>query len=148
MKIRDIRQCFFVKKQLLSRIRYVMKISVVLLTGVFLSISTMAFPQRVTVKLKNAPLKDFFETLQKQVDVALLFSENIVNHKRISINEKDIQLKDLLERELPKHQLDFKEFNGQITIVPSSKKTIKKESIKSTVDVQENITIKGRVFNI
>ncbi len=147
MKIRYTRQCFFVEKQLLSRIRYIMRISAVLFTGVFLSISTMAYPQRVSVNLKNAPLKVFFEELQKQVDVALLFSENIVSHKRISIHEKDIQLKDLLEKELPKYQLDYKEFNGQITIVPSNKKTTEKRAIKPTIAIQENITIKGRVFN-
>lgn len=146
MKIRYTGQFFCLENRLLHRFRYIMRVTVAVLTGVFLSISTMAYPQRVTVKLKNATLKTFFEELQKQVDVALLFSENIVADKRITIHEKNVQLADLLEKELPKHQLGFKEFNGQITIVPTER--VVEKSTRSPVEViQETITIKGRVFN-
>ena len=143
MKIRYTGQCFSVEKRLLSRIRYVMKITAVLLTGILLSVSTMAYPQRVSINVKNTTLKHLLEELQKQTDVALLFSENIVANKRVTIRENNIQLTDLLAKELPKHQLDFKSFNGQITIVP-----VERKITKPTVEIQENITIKGRVFNM
>ena len=148
MKIRYTGQCFSEEKRLLSRIRYVMKITAALFTGIFLSVSTMAYPQRVTVNLKNATLKTFFEELQKQTDVALLFSENIVANKKVTVRESNVQLTDLLAKELPKHQLSFKSFNGQITIVPVEKKaqTVSRSGV-TTSKVVENIVVKGRVFN-
>ena len=143
MKYRHIWQNFKDKCQL-SRIKSVMKVSVLFLTGILLSITTMAYPQRVTISLKNAPLKTFFEELQKQVDVALLFSENSIYQKKISIDEKDIQLKTLLSRELPKHDLAFIEFNGQITIVPNDTKP---KNIEKEKDIQDQVTVKGRIFD-
>lgn len=149
MKIRYTSQYFLLDEQLLSRIRYIMKITTVLITCTFLAISTMAYPQRVTVNLKNASLKTFFEEIQKQTDIALLFSENIVAHKKITIHEKNIRLADLLTKELPKYQLDFKTFNGQITIVPKDEKPTQDKTITATIptDKQEKVTVKGRIFN-
>lgn len=148
MKLRYIRQSILFEEHKLSRIKYIMKISTVLIIGLLTSISTMGYTQRVSVRLKNAPLKTLLEELQKQTDVALLFTENLIANKKVSLDIKDIKLTDLLNKELPKHSLDFKTFNGQITIIPLNDR--KSEKVKVEVEsksIQESITVKGRVFN-
>ena len=148
MKIRYISQCFSLDEQLLSRIRYIMKITTVLITCVLLSIVTMAYPQRITVNLKNASLKVFFEEIQKQTDIALLFPENIVVNKKITIHEKNMILIDLLEKELPKFNLDYKLFNGQITIFPRTEaKSIGTQNQPKNTE-QETVSVRGRIFNM
>lgn len=149
MKLRYIRQSFLFEENVLSRIRYVMQITTVLIIGLFMSISTMGYTQRVSINLKNVPLKTLLEELQKQTDVALLFSENLVANKRVSVHIKDIRLTDLLNKELPKHSLGYKSYNGQITIIPLNEKPAELERVKvEKVTEQETITVKGRVFNM
>lgn len=144
MKNKQAEQYTSARWRLPSKWSYSMKIGSLALTGIFLSISAVAFPQRVTVKMENATLKQFLEQVQTQVDVALLYSDQLVANKRITVNTKNRDFKELLSKELPKYHLTFKESDGQITIVPHSSyhKGADREEVR-----QEKITIKGRVFN-
>ncbi|MDR2281676.1 MAG: carboxypeptidase-like regulatory domain-containing protein, partial [Sphingobacterium sp.] len=144
MKKKQAEQYTSARWRLPSKWSYSMKIGSLALTGILISISAVAFPQRVTVKMENATLKQFLEKVQTQVEVALLYSDQLVANKRISVNTKDRDFKEVLSKELSKHHLTFKESDGQITIVPTS--TYGKETVSETIQ-QEKLTIKGRVFN-
>ncbi|WP_437918682.1 SusC/RagA family TonB-linked outer membrane protein [Sphingobacterium sp. LRF_L2] len=126
------------------QINYVMKITSVILTGLFISVAAVAYPQRVSIELKNKSLKQFFQELQKQVDVALLYSENQVFNKRISVVARHKELGVLLDEVLPKYQLDYRLSEGQLTIVPSKEKL---PELTAAISKQEKVSIRGRVFS-
>lgn len=145
MKKKQAEQYKSARWRLPSQWSYSMKIGTLALTGIFLSISAVAFPQRITIKMENATLKQFLERVQTQVDVALLYSDQLVANKRVSVNSKERDFKEVLSKELSKHQLTFRESDGQITIVPDA---TERQVVAREIEVrQEKVTIKGRVFN-
>ncbi|MGN5953759.1 TonB-dependent receptor [Sphingobacterium lactis] len=144
MKKKQAEQRFSARWRLPSKFVYSMKIGTLALTGILLTLSASAFSQRISIKLENAPLKQFLERIQNQVDVALLYSDQLVSNKRVSVNSKNIEFKELLARELKKHNLTFRESEGQITIIPSGRIN---EPTVIVSKQQEKISIKGRVFN-
>ncbi|KGE14482.1 TonB-dependent receptor [Sphingobacterium deserti] len=127
-----------------SKIKYVMKIISFILTGIFLSLAAKAYPQRVNIHMRDQSLKHFFQEIQKQVDVALLYSENLVANKRISVQATNKDLEKLLQEFLPTYQLDYRKTEGQITIVPSAKPLRRDAAARGK---QEMITVRGRVFS-
>lgn len=143
MKKKQAAQYTPARWRLPSQWSYSMKIGTLALTGIFLSISAVAFPQRVTIKMENATLKQFLEHVQKQVDVALLYSDQLIANKHITVNTKNRDFKEVLSKELSKHHLTFSESDGQITIVPNT--AYGKVAVETAQ--QDKITIKGRVFN-
>lgn len=127
-------------------IKSIMRLGTLILTGLMMSFSAIAYPQKVTVKMENGSLKRFLEALQEQVDVALLYPEKLVNHIKTSVYAEDEDFKKLLTQELTKHNLTFRESKGQITIIPRENKSpITNTSAKQMQ--QEQISVKGRVFN-
>ena len=63
-----------------------MKIGSLAITGVLLSVSALAFPQRITLKMKNVPVKNFLQSVQKQTDIALLYPDNLLADKRVNVD--------------------------------------------------------------
>ncbi|WP_164111570.1 MULTISPECIES: TonB-dependent receptor [Sphingobacterium] len=145
MKKKQAAQYMPARWRLPSQLSYSMKIGTLALTGIFLSISALAFPQRVTIKMENATLKQFLEHVQTQVDVALLYSDQLIANKRITVNTKNRDFKEVLSKELSKHHLTFKESDGQITIVPNSSYATSTDLLRSQ-EVQQH-TVTGVVRN-
>jgi len=112
----------------------------VLYTLLFLSISAKAFSQKVSVSLNNASLTTFFNILQKQTNIALLYNENLLENKQISIHAEGRELIALLKEELPRYGLSFREANGQITIIPETPRS-------AANTVQQGKQISGIVVN-
>ncbi|SEN22618.1 TonB-linked outer membrane protein, SusC/RagA family [bacterium A37T11] len=120
-----------------------------LLTAIFIGWEAMAFGQRVSVNLDRASMETFLTTLQQQTDVALLFNEQLVANKIVSVKAKDVDIKDLLKSELPKYGLSYRVSNNQITIIPAaqSEANIVSKIGDVTKQVQVLLSVKGRVFD-
>ncbi|WP_270087692.1 SusC/RagA family TonB-linked outer membrane protein [Sphingobacterium sp. SYP-B4668] len=131
-----------------AKLAYYMKVSGVLWTLMLLSLSSQAFSQKISVDLQNASFRAFLTVLQKQTRVALMYNDNLIKDKRISLRVEGILLEDLLKTELPKHGLSYSRKNNQITIVPHKIEgvaVIESIPVRNPV-IQEEIKIKGRVF--
>ncbi len=132
--------------QLLSpKIRYNMKIGSLAITGVLLSVSALAFPQRITLKMKNVPLKHFLQSVQKQTDIALLYPDNLLADKRVNVDLDKEELVPALRQVLRKFNLNISQGVGQITVIPGQGMGAA-NTLRSTA-VQEKVTVKGRIFN-
>src|SRR5699024_1846930 len=112
-----------------------------------ISSSVSAYSQKVSVNLKKARLKTFFVELQNQVDLAFLYHEELVAHKRISVSASDIELTTLLDRELPKYGLTYKKRNNQITVIPQETTTRSDNGISLSSRAQDTVSIQGKVVN-
>jgi len=130
--------------QLLSpKIRYNMKIGSLAITGVLLSVSALAFPQRITLKMKNVPLKHFLQSVQKQTDIALLYPDNLLADKRVNVDLDKEELVPALRQVLRKFNLNISQGVGQITVIPG-RGMAAANTLRSTA-VQEKVTVKGRI---
>lgn len=112
-----------------------------------ISSSVSAYSQKVSVNLKKARLKTFFVELQNQADLAFLYHEELVAHKRISVSASDIELTTLLDRELPKYGLTYKKRNNQITVIPQETTTRSDNGISLSSRAQDTVSIQGKVVN-
>jgi TonB-linked SusC/RagA family outer membrane protein len=148
MKNYQPRQHSFWRNCNVPQITSFMRIGTLILTGVMLSITAKSYPQKVTVKVKNGNLKQVLEVIQSQVDVALLYPENIVGRINTSLNVEQKEFREILSTELPKYDLSFTERKGQITIVPIEKSNSRR-TVPSTKEKNQQlqITVRGRVFS-
>lgn len=120
MNYKPIWQSIYLRMIRLPFIKQSMRILSVMTTLILMSIAVSAFSQKISVDVKRSSLKSFFKTIQDQIDVALLYSEKLVENKTITVAAKDTELTQLLADELPKHGLSFLRTDNQITIIPSS----------------------------
>lgn len=147
MNYKSIRQFIRALMMRLPVTKQNMRILTVLTTLVLISISVNAYSQKVSVSLKKSTLKSLFNSLQHQTDLALLYNENLIENKTISIQVKNKDLLELLDEELPKFGLAYQHTDGQITIIPATgdRVTTKREEIRKVQ--QEKVTVRGRIFD-
>ncbi|QQT26413.1 TonB-dependent receptor [Sphingobacterium spiritivorum] len=122
---------------------YYMKVTSLLTTLLFMTFAANAYSQRVSLKLSNVTFKVFLQSIQDQTNVALLYNDHLIENKRISVQANQVDLRELLKRELPKYGLDYTISGNQITLVPSAVS----RTVATETRSQEMIRIKGRVFN-
>ncbi len=96
-----------------------MKIAGILLLTVFLQISGATFSQNkiISIKVDNVSLPELFKVIQKQSDFDFFFTpETVPAEKRVSLNEKDSDINDVLKVALEDTNLDYKIVDTDIVI--------------------------------
>lgn len=147
MNYKSFWQLIYLKIMELPNIKQYMRILSVWTTLIFISLSVNAFSQKVTVDVKRTSLKSFFKTIQEQIDVAVLYNEQLIEGKSITTKAKDKDLSNLLNEVLPELDLDFTYNNKQITIIPAEHIVENKQTISQQKVQQERVTVRGRVFD-
>lgn len=127
-----------------SRIRkilLIMKLTTFILITVILHVSATSMAQKVTLKTKEASLTEVFDQIRTQTgyDFALT-TDALKDAKTVTINLKNVELKDALTEILKGQQLDFSLDNKIVVIKPKEVTVL--EKIK---DIFVNIDVRGRV---
>src|SRR5579859_4910963 len=76
----------------------VMKLTLLLLTATFVQVSAATFAQKVTLKVKNASIRQVFEKIQAETNYDFLYSaEDIKGTHKVTLNVADMPLKTALD---------------------------------------------------
>ncbi len=76
----------------------VMKLTLLLLTATFLQVSAATFAQKVTLKVKNASIRQVFEKIQAETNYDFLYSaEDLKGTHKVTLNVDDMPLKNALD---------------------------------------------------
>jgi type II secretory pathway component HofQ len=111
----------------------VMKLTLILLTVTFLQVSAATYAQKVTLKVKNATIKEVFEKIQAQTQYDFLYNaDDLKLAGPLNINLKDTPLKQALDQCFNGQPLTYSIENTTILISkkpvpvvrPAQKKTI------------------------
>jgi hypothetical protein len=120
-----------------------MKLIIVLMTTVFLQISTAAEAQKITLSEKNASLIKIFKEIRMQAGYDFFADLDLLQKaKPITINIKDASIEEVLKICLDNQNLDFT-ISDKIIVIKKKKIS---SGIKNTGDLpQDSIIFKGRV---
>src|SRR5438034_11115380 len=76
----------------------IMKLTAILLTGVFLQASAGGYSQTITLSIKNASLKKILQEITKQTNYNFLYSDQDLQKARtVSLDVKGATLRNVLE---------------------------------------------------
>jgi len=115
----------------------VMKLTLILLTATFLQVSAATYAQKVTLKVKNATIKEVFEKIQAQTSYDFLYNvDELKLSEPVTLNLKNLDLKQALDICFSHQPLTYSIENTSIIITKKPAAVIEKEAGK---------TITGRV---
>lgn len=99
------------------------------------------YSQNISVNIKNGKLTDLFDAIQKQTDYSIIYKDNLIDNRTLTLNATNKDIKDVLKEAFGKTGLNYRIYEKQITVLSSKAPNLIKES------VQDLYTIKGRVFD-
>jgi TonB-linked SusC/RagA family outer membrane protein len=115
----------------------IMKLTLFLITMAMLQAHAASFAQTVTLAHRNARLEKVFNDIRKQTGYTFLYTDEQLSHaKEISVQVKDIPLKDALDLCFRNQQLSYS-INGNTIIIK------RKEKEHTPAD----IPVKGKVLD-
>ena len=136
----------WIPKQLLR----VMKLTIILMTVVFVQVSASSYGQRVTYEKENATLKEIFTQIRKQTGYDVLFDvKTIEGAKPIDVSFKNATLSSVLEQSVKNQNLTYTIDDETIVVKPAPAKvfqpTVKvvQKLVKGTVTDTAGITLAG-----
>lgn len=104
-------------RRVLCKILLVMKITTILLFTIILHVSATTLGQKITLKENNAPLTDIFNQISNQTGFDFLFTgSDLKNTKKVSINVKNEELREVLFKIFMDQPLDFTVANKSIVL--------------------------------
>jgi TonB-linked SusC/RagA family outer membrane protein len=134
-----------IPRKSISKILFIMKISMILLMLVFLQAgATEAYSQkaRVTIHAKNAKLSDVLDEMERQTDYLFFYNKKNINaNKRVTVNAKDVPVSDVLDKTLDS-DVAYGMVNDHVIL---SKKENLKENIAVAAILQQTIVVTGTV---
>ncbi|MDR6733506.1 SusC/RagA family TonB-linked outer membrane protein [Sphingobacterium sp. 2149] len=121
-----------------------MKLIVLFLTTFILQASAGVLAQKITLKEKNAPLGEVFNKISAQTGYDFLYSTSLLrNAKPVSIEVRQMELKEVLKRLFSDQPLDFIMGEKSVVVRPA----IRSVSRPPAVLGEAKIDISGRVVN-
>jgi TonB-linked SusC/RagA family outer membrane protein len=136
---------FYAKKLKLSLF---MRLILFLIT-LNLSVSAYSYSQsaKVSLKMKNATLKDVFHEIEAQTEYIFFYYEGLIDNKKVSIEAKNRPVSAVLDNVLKGKDITYTISDRQICLV--KKESGAKEAEPSPVPTvnQQRITVKGIVVD-
>lgn len=121
----------------------IMKLIIVIMTVFLLQVSAKTNAQNITLKLENASLKSILLEIRKQTGYTVLYeTEQLEKTTPVTVNFKDVPLKDVLTRILDKQELAFSIEDKSISIKPKERTLLDK-----LYNYIVAVDIKGRVVD-
>ncbi|MEC5145125.1 TonB-dependent receptor [Chitinophaga sp. 212800010-3] len=94
----------------------------------------------ISVNLRNAPIQEFFQAVERQSDYHVIYSESVIrNARKISIDMKNAQLEKLLKAALADQPFGYRVTEKKIFIVPG------KQAIPAPVRADSSTAVSGKV---
>ncbi len=124
----------------LKKLWLIMRFSVVFLFITLLTVSASTYSQqaKLSVKLKNATLKEVLQQIQNTSEFEFFFNHEAVDlEKRISLSMEDASVEQILSEVLKNQSVSFKVVDNVVFLVPK----------EATVLQQKKRTINGKVVD-
>ena len=124
--------------------------------SLFFSLSMNAQEQRVTMKVRNASLKDVFKRIEKQTTYRFSYRDALLdNRKDISMSKNDVSVSTVLDDALSGRDLDYKIVSSKLIAISEKKSMTPTNQTKQKVSgvikdengepvIGASITVKGR----
>ena len=111
-----------------------MKLSVVLLLATCLQVSARTYSQKLTVKFKNATIKEALSSIEQKANCRFFYSDNqLPENTLINLKEKDIPLNDLLKNLFAGTRLNYKMLDNRVIIISRSLAEAQLKKVSGTV---------------
>jgi len=119
---------------ILLKIKRIMRFSAFLLLTTALNVSAIGFSQveKVTVKLANASMKEFFRVLEGQTQYKFLYRDDILENANVNMSLEDASLRDVLNLALEKNNFAYKILANNLIVV-APKERLMQISVTGTV---------------
>lgn len=128
----------------MAKILRVMKLTVILIMAAILQVSASGFAQNLTLKTKNASLKQVFSEIKKQTGLNILYrSSDIKDAKPINVNIDAKPIEEAMVQILQNQALDFGITDKNIVIRPKEEKGL----IDKIKDYFAQIDVSGKVVD-
>ncbi len=123
----------------------IMKLIIILMTGLLLQAHASTFAQTVSYTKKNASIKEVFQQITKQTGYEVLYADQKINNtKRLDVNFRNTGLKSVLEQCLNGLSLTYVIDDKTIVIKPEEKSILDK--LVSAINPNAaRITLRGKV---
>jgi TonB-linked SusC/RagA family outer membrane protein len=92
----------------IAKTLFAMKLTVVLLTTVFIQVQASGVAQNVSLRGRNIPITQVISAIEAQTDHVVFGNQEVISlTKPVSINVRDMPLLELLQKVLKDQQVDF-----------------------------------------
>lgn len=130
-----------------SKILRIMKLTTILLLGVFMQVSAAVMSQSVTIQLDGVTLKEVFSEVRKQTGYTFVYNEQAIEQAgKVSVTSRDEELKSFLTKCLEQKNLGFYLADNVIVVVSNIGKTGEQQAariIKGVVRDKSGQTLPG-----
>ncbi|SJN18396.1 TonB-dependent receptor [Sphingobacterium sp. JB170] len=99
------------------------------------------YSQNISVDIKNGKLTDLFEAIQKQTDYSIIYKDNLIDNRTLTLSADNKNVEDILKEAFEKTGLNYQIYEKQITVLSANNTNL------SNQFVQDLYTIQGRVFD-
>ncbi|RZS74609.1 TonB-linked SusC/RagA family outer membrane protein [Pseudobacter ginsenosidimutans] len=101
----------------ITKILLVMKLTMILLTAAFLTVSAKGISQKINYRADNAPLEKVLDVVKKQTGYIFLYDENLLKQvKPVSVTATNMPLDQFLKEVLTGRGIEFTYFNKSILL--------------------------------
>lgn len=114
--------------------------------------NTYSQATKFNLKLNNVTVKQIFQEIEENSEFILLYNEKDVDvNRKVDVKVKDESVESILDQVFEDTQNEYKIYDRQIVILPneyikSDKSSGKLELIDLNNSAQEELTVRGRVF--
>lgn len=131
------------RKPRLKAILY-MKLSVVLLLATCLQVSAKTYSQKLTVRFKNATIKEALSTIEQKANCRFFYSDNqLPTGTLVNLKLKDAPLLSLLDDLFAGTRLNYKMLDNRVIIITKSLQEAQLKKISGTINNELNLPMAG-----
>ena len=121
-----------------------MKLSVVLILATCLQVSAKTFSQKLTVKFKNATIKEALSDIEHKANCRFFYSDNqLPENTLVNLKEKDIPLTQLLNSLFAGTRLNYKMLDNRVIIISRSMAEAQLIKVSGTVKNESGLPLSG-----
>ncbi len=134
------------KNEMNHKLLRVMKLTAVLLFAACMQVAAHTEGQTVTLKVKNAPMKEVFREIQKQTGLNVMVDEAIVEKVgRVTLDVRDMPVSQVLNICLKNEPLTYTIVNDRIVVKPNP--IVLVQPTLNTPPLPPPIDVRGKVVN-
>lgn len=123
-----------------KKLLLVMNLTAIFLLAICLQVSATGFSQKVSLNLKNAPVKKVFKEVSRQTGISIVYSESLISGlPRVSINVTDAPMETVL-KECLGGGLDFALENNAIVIKQKPAAPQRQIEAAPVIDISGKVT--------
>ncbi|HTN36862.1 MAG TPA: SusC/RagA family TonB-linked outer membrane protein [Arachidicoccus sp.] len=121
-----------------------MKLSVVLLLATCLQVSAKTYSQKLTVRFKNATIKEALSTIEQKANCRFFYSDNqLPTGTLVNLKLKDAPLLSLLDDLFAGTRLNYKMLDNRVIIITKSLQEAQLKKISGTINNELNLPMAG-----